>query len=63
MLTEVILWNYCNVWTFPSNRRDCDEEHVCSSDGEWDAFERVMDKVRAGGAFTSWAEAQSHDVH
>lgn len=62
MLTDVILWNYCNVWKFPSTQRDAefDGGYV---DGEWIAFERVMDKVRASGHFTDWAKKRGSVVH
>ncbi len=62
MLTDVILWNYCNVWSFPSATRDADGDAVYA-DGEWVAFERVMDKVRASGHFTNWAKTRGTSVH
>ncbi len=62
MLTEVILWNYCNVWKFPSASREADFE-AAYVDSEWDAFGRVMDKVRTSRHFTDWAKTRGNVVH
>ena len=55
MQQDVILWSYWNVWKMPV---DADFTAGCP-DSERNAFDRVMDKVRAGGPNPGWAETEN----
>ena len=56
MQQDVILWSYWNVWKMPV---EADFDSGCgASDSERTAFDRVMDKVRAGGPNAGWAETE-----